>query len=292
MAVALALVTVVALLARPHDGTTFPANISLVVIGLGMGWTGLASCYLAFGRQWVLLRIPLCTLIAVSGGAISALGERPDNADYGNWCGVLLFATFVVAVPLIYLWARGLRLTHPEHPPIEYWKPRSQFTLSKLFALITCAAVLLAVAVRLKFPIEAIYIVLMLCGTIAAVTYVGAATILSRIPLVWACLAIPIPVLITGVWLAESGLGTFSQMVIAPTSIAVIIVPWMLMLRIAGYYLHWPDYSAIETVGPSKRLVDEHGQPVELAQPLRLHQPPDGTERRQSNHSSEQSNLG
>lgn len=297
MAAALALISVVAALRQPSDERIhlYADGLGFVTIGLGMGWAGLASCYLVFGRQPLWLRVPACTLVAVAGGAVSAPGAasgRLASPDYRGWCGVLLFAAFVSAVPLMYMWARGLRLTHAEHPPIEYWKPRGQFSLGKLFALITCSAVLLAVGVRLRFPVNEIDIVLTLCGMTAIVTYAAGVTLLSRIPLYWACLAIPSAVIAAGAALARVISIDLAHYVLTPLGVTAIVLPWMALLRGAGYYLYWPDYSALETVGPNKRLVDEEGNPVELAQPLRLHQPPEDADEAQSNHSSEQSNLG
>lgn len=293
---AIVLVTLVALLARSLEEARGPTFLAMAVIGIGMGWGGLGGCYLALGRQWLVARLALSTAIALAAGGICGLAA--DAGMLRRWCGVMLFAVFVVAVPLIYLWARGLRLMHPEHPPVEYWRPRSQFSLWGMLTAITCVSILLAIATRLEFPLDALYAVLVICGCVGGIPYVAGATLLSRLPAVWPALTIPAAMMAATLALHTLGPISVFHEITAALAETVVVTIWMLVLRIAGYRLHWPDYSALETVGPSKRLVDEHGQPVD-AQDAASSSPPQtepaalaDDQSAQSNHSSAQSNFG
>ena len=266
-AAASGLATAVALVAASQSPPVLPRSLHLLLMGIGMAWVGLAAVYLPFGRQPLWLRLAICTTVALGGGAIGAIadGQLSGEHAYATWCGVMLFGAFVIATPLIYLWARGLRLTHAEHPPIEYWKPRRQFSLWTLLLTTTCTAVLLAIAVRLEFPINELYTVLVIVGSTAIVAYVTTGTILSRISLLWGVVAIPAMIVLLARWLGTIERDLYISMLIVASTTAIVMTVWMLILRIAGYYLLWPDYAAEETVGPSKRLVDEHERPVEPA---------------------------
>jgi hypothetical protein len=241
----------------------------MVIIGIGLGYAGLAGVYLALGRQRVVFRILISTGIALAGGAIGAAGE---GHDYQNWCGVMLFGAFAIAVPLIYLWARGLRITHPDHPPIVYWKPRAQFSLWGMLSLTTCLAVLLAVAMRLQFPIFALYAVVVICSCAGGLAYVSTGTLLSNVSPAWPLLAIPAGTVVSAFALSSIGGGgtPLAPAFAAAIAAAVVNTATMLILRIAGYRLQWPDYAAIETVGPTKRLVDPQGEPIEMDQSVVL----------------------
>jgi hypothetical protein len=291
-ALAIALTTSVALVLRRLSDATFPASESLAVIGVGMGWVGLGSFYLALGRQRLVLRLAISTTVALAGGAICAAGEGMESPDFATWCGVMLFGMFVVAVPLVYLWARGLRLTHPEHPPLVFWKPRGQFSLWGLLSTLTCTGIFLAIAVKLRFPIQSLFAVMVLCGSIGAITYVVAGTLLSPVRALWPLVAIPLTIILTGAAISSIDPNTVRNDFIVSAATAAIVVTWMLVLRLAGYYLHWPDYTAIETVGPSKRLVDEQGRPVDPAVLAESAERGENPGQLQSNHSSEQSNFG
>ncbi len=291
-ALAIALVTGVALVWRQVSGVTFPAPESVSVIGVGMGWVGLASFYLALGRQRLMVRLAISTAAALAGGAICAAGEGMHPPDYGNWCGVMLFGMFVVAVPLIYLWARGLRLTHPEHPPLVFWKPRGQYSLWGLLTTLTVTGVFLAIVVRLRFPLGSLYVVMVLCGSIGAITFAAAGSLLSPIRPFWPLVAIPLAVILTGFWISSIDPGVVRNDMLVSAAAALVVTVWMLVLRLAGYYLRWPDYTALETVGPSKRLMDEQGRLVESAELEDAAKQTESPGAPQSNHSSEQSNFG
>ena len=291
-ALAIALVTGVALVWRRVSGIAFPLPESLTIIGIGLGWVGLASFYLALGRQQLIQRLTLSTAAALAGGVICAEGEGFPLPHYGVWCGVTLFGMFVVAVPLIYLWARGLRLTHPEHPPLVFWKPRGQFSLWGLLTALTVAGVFLGIVAKLQFPVGKLYVVMVLSGSVGAITYAAAGTLLSPIPLFGPLVVIPLTIILTGAWMTTIDPITVRQDMLVSAGAALVVTAWMLVLRLAGYHLRWPDYTAPETVGPSKRLMDEQGRLVESAELEDAAKQTESPGAPQSNHSSEQSNFG
>lgn len=290
---ALALVTLVALVVRRSlDWHAGPVPLPLILVGTGLAYMGLAALYLALGRQNVLLRVLAATGLSVAGGLIAATGEGlREPEQFQIWAGFGLFNAFCVSVPAIYAWARGLRVTHDEHPPLVFWQPKRQFSLWGMLSAMTVLAVVLGVAVRLQFPIDRMATVMALCTVTALITYVVAGTLLNRMTLGTCATASAIAVIISLFPLALVGINSEMGLVGTASQAGVTFLVCY-VLRTAGYYLRWPDYEGEETVGPTKRL--------------ELYSPDDGDDSKgrdpaddapaakppQSNHSSEQSNLG
>jgi hypothetical protein len=296
---ALSLATVCAL---AIDNWTLKSGQPLLsdgLVGVGLAYMGIAGFYVALGRQPVLLRILVSTALSVAGGYAAACGE---DLNPRLWAGVAMFCSFFVAVPGIYAWARSLRIVHPDHPAPVFWEPRRQFSLWGLLSTVTVLAIVLGVAVRLQFPMAALEMVLVLCGTTTLITYTTAATLLSR--LTWVS-----PVALAGAALASVALLTFKEVeteeaaaaLFAQTTVTVIFFG---VLRIAGYRIRWPDYTGLETIGPNKTpslpgepsaASSTSGHDADQPEMSPLHAAAAGTilqEAAQSNHSSEQSNLG
>jgi hypothetical protein len=243
IAAAIIVQTLAVELAKFTGATPFSPVASLV-IGLSFGNVALAAIYLALGRQTVVIRCLAALVIALAAGFVGSVCEPDPESEVEVWRGVFLFNTFLIATPILYLWARGLRLIHSEHPPEAQVAGRPRFSLWTAMSGMTCLAIVLAVARNLEFPVQATVGILLVAVATGGVAMTAVATLLGKtsipVALGWIGGAVLVAtwILRTFARIGPDAWSVFGTILVEGAFVAVV----MLVLRMAGYRLRWPIY--------------------------------------------------